>query len=173
MSTKSTTAWQVPVADLLRHPGAKRDITASGDLGDVAVTASRVPKGTETTFDGVIESLDGGAVRVRGGVTTSWEGECRRCLGPASGNLNVEVSELYERVPESEDIYPLAADRLDLQPLVRDAIYLELPQAPLCQADCQGLCPECGADRNTVDCGHAIDELDPRWAALRELGEQN
>jgi uncharacterized protein len=164
--------WLVPIGDLLRHPGTKRDVAASGVLADVAVTASRVPAGAESAFSGTVESLDGGAVRVRGRITTTWTGECRRCLGPAAGNLDVEVSELYERVPESEDIYPLPADRLDLEPLVRDAIYLELPQAPLCRADCQGLCPECGADRNTVDCGHAVDELDPRWAALRELGEQ-
>ena len=165
--------WLVPIADLLRHPGSKREVTAAGPMGDVAVTASRVPDGTETAFSGVIESLDGGAVRVRGRVVAHWEGECRRCLGPAAGDLDVEVSELYERVPESEDIYPLPTDRFDLQPLVRDAIYLELPQAPLCQAECQGLCPECGADRNTADCGHVIDTMDPRWAALRELGEHN
>ena len=162
----------MPIGDLLRHPGAKREVTASGELGDVAVSASRVPPGTETSFTGVVESLDGGAVRVRGRIRSHWEGECRRCLGQAAGDVDVEVSELYEREPESEDIYPLPTDRLDLQPLVRDAIYLELPQAPLCRADCQGLCPECGADRNTVDCGHAVDELDPRWAALRELGQK-
>ncbi|HUR76751.1 MAG TPA: DUF177 domain-containing protein [Acidimicrobiales bacterium] len=165
--------WQVPVADLLRHPGSKRDVEVTGDLSDVAVTASRVPSGGLASFAGTVESLDGGAVRVRGRVRTTWEGECRRCLGDASGDLDVDVGELYEREPESEDIYPLTADRLDLEPLVRDAIYLELPQAPLCKADCRGLCPECGADRNTVDCGHAVDEMDPRWAALRELGDQN
>src|SRR5436190_16243975 len=98
--------WLVPIADLLRHPGAKRDVTAAGELRDIAVTASRVPPDAETTFDGTIESLDGGAVRVRGRVVTRWVGECRRCLGPASGDLAAEVSELYEREPESEDIYP-------------------------------------------------------------------
>jgi uncharacterized protein len=172
MST-ATSVWSIPIGDLLRHPGARRDISASGDLGDIAVTSSRVPPGTLTDFTGLVESLDGGAVRVKGTIHTGWVGECRRCLGPAEGALEVEVSELFERVPESEDIYPLGADRLDLEPLVRDAIYLELPQAPLCKDDCQGLCPECGADRNTVDCGHAVDDMDPRWAALRELGPEN
>jgi DUF177 domain-containing protein len=171
--SRTTTSWIVPVADLLRHPGARKEVATSGDLGEIFVTASRVPPNTSTDFDGVVEALDGGAVRVRGEIRTRWVGECRRCLGPAEGDLDVEVSELFERVPESEDIYPLGADRLDLEPLVRDAIYLELPQAPLCKADCQGLCPECGADRNTVDCGHAVDAIDPRWAALRELKPEN
>jgi uncharacterized protein len=165
----ATGPWVVPIGDLLRHPGTKRDVTAAGDIGDIAVTGSRVPTGTETSFDGTAESLDSASVRVRGRVTTRWEGDCRRCLGPAAGDLVIDVTELYESTPDAEDIYPLLADRLDLEPLVRDAIYLELPQAPLCMADCQGLCPECGADRNTVDCGHVVDDMDPRWAALRDL----
>ena len=165
--------WSVPVAELLRHPGARREIEVAGQLGDVHVSASRVPPGAETLVTGVVESLDGTTVQFKGRVQVRWTGECRRCLGEAHGDLEIEVHELFERAPESEDIYPLTADRLDLEPLARDAIYLELPQAPLCKADCQGLCPECGADRNTVDCGHAVGGINPRWDALRGLGEQN
>ncbi|MBA2609718.1 MAG: DUF177 domain-containing protein [Actinobacteria bacterium] len=165
--------WSIPVAELLRHPGTRREVDLSGDLGDIRVTASRVRPAVEIQVGGTIKSLDNVTVEFRGTVRAPWDGECRRCLGPAEGDLTVDVHELFERAPESEDIYPLLADRLDLEPLARDALYLELPQAPLCKADCQGLCPECGADRNTVDCGHAVDELDPRWDALRELGEKN
>lgn len=165
--------WSVPVAELLRHPGTKRAVSAEGDLGDVAVTSSRVPNGANTLVTGTVEGLDGKTVEFRGTVSSSWEGECRRCLGPAFGTMSIEVHELFERAPESEDIYPLQADRLDLEPLARDALFLELPQAPLCRAECQGLCTECGADKNTVDCGHVIDTTDPRWDALRELGERN
>ena len=165
--------WSVPVTDLLRHPGTRREIEVSGELGDIAVTASRVPPGAEVAVSGMVESLDATTVQFKGHIQTDWVGECRRCLGEAAGHLDVEVQELFERAPESEDIYPLAADRLDLEPLARDAIYLELPQAPLCRADCQGLCPECGADKNTVDCGHVIDTTDPRWDALKGLSETN
>jgi uncharacterized protein len=165
--------WSVPVAELLRHPGARREIEVSGTLGDIAVTASRLPEGAIAQVTAVVESLDTITVQCKGRVRVPWVGECRRCLGEAHGELDIEVRELFERAPESEDIYPLQADRVDLEPLARDAIYLELPQAPLCKADCQGLCPECGADRNTVDCGHVVDGLDPRWDALRDLGEQN
>jgi DUF177 domain-containing protein len=165
--------WSVPVAELLRHPGSKRDVELAGDLGDIAVTGSRVRPRAETHVTGIIESLAHTTVQFKGTVTAPWEGECRRCLGPAVGDLTVEVHELFERAPESDDIYPLQADRLDLEPLARDALYLDLPQAPLCMADCQGLCPECGADKNTVDCGHVADDIDPRWDALRGLGEKN
>ena len=51
-----------------------------------------------------------------------------------------------------EDTYPLEGDQLDLRPLVRDALLLELPLAPLCREDCRGLCAECGADLNLGPC---------------------
>ncbi len=56
--------------------------------------------------------------------------------------------------------------------LARELLALELPMAPLCRDDCAGLCPACGADRNTVDCGHDTTPTDPRWGALTELREQ-
>jgi uncharacterized protein len=75
-------------------------------------------------------------------------------------------------VPEPEpdgDDYPLGPDgSLELDQMARDAIGVELPFSPLCRADCKGLCPVCGGDRNLGECpGHA--EIDPRWAALEQL----
>ena len=71
--------------------------------------------------------------------------------------------------PLEGETYPLDDDTLDLEPLVRDALLLELPLAPLCTEDCAGLCPSCGADRNETQCDCRVDDTDPRWAALRSL----
>ena len=57
---------------------------------------------------------------------------------------------------------------LDPEPMVRDAVVLEMPFSPLHSPDCKGLCPICGGDRNLGECpGH--DETDPRWSALASL----
>ena len=55
------------------------------------------------------------------------------------------------------------------EPMVRDALLLELPLAPLCSADCAGLCATCGANHNLTRCECVTTEIDPRWAALRSL----
>ena len=61
---------------------------------------------------------------------------------------------------------------LDLEPVLRDAVVLALPQNPLCGPDCPGLCPECGA-RLADDPDHTHGEaIDPRWSALSQLAEQ-
>jgi len=67
-----------------------------------------------------------------------------------------------------EDAYPLEGDELDLEPLARDAVLLDLPLAPLCSVDCRGLCPQCGANWNLVTCD-CVPTGDPRWSALDAL----
>jgi uncharacterized protein len=39
----------------------------------------------------------------------------------------------------------------------------------LCREDCKGICPECGIDRNTGECSCVADDIDPRWAALKNF----
>jgi uncharacterized protein len=85
-------------------------------------------------------------------------------------DLLVHVGELYERNPLEGETYPLSDDDIvDLEPLIRDALLLELPAVPLCRPDCKGLCPSCGVDHNLTSCDCSDAEPDPRWDALRSL----
>jgi uncharacterized protein len=53
-------------------------------------------------------------------------------------------------------------------PLVEELLQLEIPLKPLCRPDCRGLCPRCGADRNTTPCD-CREEGDARLAKLKSL----
>lgn len=146
--------------------------TRSGPLDGLRVTGARVPDHADITIDALLEMASGHSMLVTGTVTAPWEGECRRCLHQATGTLTSAVRELYEDHPQPEaeqESYKLKGDELDLEPLVRDAVLLELPQAPLCAEACAGLCPECGVDRNKGACSCKTDTTDPRWAALDVL----
>jgi len=159
--------FQVNVASLLKSPGTVQRERRSGVLGGLVVTSSHVPAGAEVTVDVALEAVHGG-VMAHGAVRVSWEGECRRCTGRATGELEAEVRELFEEDSDPETTYPLRGDQLDLERLARDAVLLELPAAPLCREDCRGLCPNCGADWNEGPCG-CEPAPDPRWAALDAL----
>ena len=161
----------VNVAVLLRRAGSRRDEHRSAPLPGLAVTGSRVPDGSDVAVDVVLESLGGSTVVANGSVSADWEASCRRCLGPASGAVHVDVRELFERGADGEETYPLRGDQLDLEPLARDAVLLALPLAPVCADSCAGLCPTCGVNRNEVTCTCETDERDPRWAALDDLRE--
>jgi uncharacterized protein len=58
---------------------------------------------------------------------------------------------------------------IDIDELVTEEILLAVPDHVLCDEKCQGMCPVCGVDRNSNDCGCETQKIDPRWAGLKEL----
>jgi uncharacterized protein len=157
----------VHTAALRRSVGTRRAEHRQGALEGLDCSGSAVPAGADVSADVVLEAVIGG-VSVTGTVSAPWVGACRRCLAPASGELRMAVRELYTDEGDGEDTYRLEGDDVDLEPLVRDAVLLELPQAPVCREDCAGLCPWCGAERNQGPCG-CTPPADPRWQALDQL----
>ena len=156
----------VPVVSILRSREPRRELFA-GVLDDLFVTGSSVPLGAQVTVDVVLEPL-GAAIEAIGTVAAPWVGECRRCLKPVDSRLVVHVREIFEERPVEEETYLLANGQIDLEPMAREAVVLELPQAPLCREDCQGLCTVCGTDLNEGVCS-CEPAIDPRWAGLEQL----
>lgn len=158
----------VVVADLLRSPGSTREVEIEAVLDELWVLGSAVPAGRPIRVEVRLEAVNQGVV-AKGHVHAPWTAECRRCLRAIGGHIDAEVLEVFEDRPVEGETSKLHHDRIDLEPVAREAVLLELPLAPLCEDDCAGLCPECGADRNAGDCGHTLETTDDRWSALREL----
>ena len=57
---------------------------------------------------------------------------------------------------------------VDLTESLRQAALLGMPQKMLCAAECRGLCPHCGVNRNREACPCAEQAGDPRWDDLPE-----
>jgi len=122
----------------------------------------------EMRFELVAEHIDGG-IWVRGSVLGRYEASCRRCLVEIRQPFRFEAAELYRPAGEVwEEGYVIKETSIDLGPLVRDTVLLNLPTDPLCREDCAGLCPRCGVNLNDEPHDHP-PEIDARWTALREL----
>lgn len=160
--------FQIPVADLMRRPGASRAVTVSESLAGLGDETVSVPGDQPVAVDIALERIPEGIV-VRGTVRAPWQAVCCRCLEPVGDEVSVHVDELFEPDPLPGETYKLDAESLDLEPMVRDSLVLELPLAPVCREDCAGLCPSCGVNRNESTCDCTSDDSDPRWAALRSL----
>jgi uncharacterized protein len=167
--------------ELGRRPGSQRDVVitvpAPAELG---IEVLSVPEGSPVELDLRLEAVMEG-VLVTGTATAGLEGECARCLEPIDDEIDVRFQELYvyadqhDKAVEHDDhdlddeTSRLEDDMLDLEPLLRDAVVLALPFTPLCEDDCPGLCAECGA-RLADDPEHSHDApIDPRWAGLTAL----
>jgi uncharacterized protein len=170
-----TRAFLIPVGSLLRRPGTSKEATFLAPFDPDGVLAAM--------WEGAAEVVPGADVEVRltltsylGGVAASgvlvapWRASCRRCAGDASGVLEARVAERFApgAGPDDDDAYPLDDETVDLTALVRDAVVLELPLAPLCRDECAGLCATCGQDRNEATCT-CQPTTDPRWATLDAL----
>jgi len=89
--------------------------------------------------------------------------------------LRPQIREIFEPRPVEGETYAMAEDIVNLEPMVRDAVLLALPLAPLCAADCRGPAPELFPARVAGDGEESEEEegpgliSDPRWAALAEL----
>ena len=73
---------------------------------------------------------------------------------------------------EDEDILLLQGTGLELDPVVTDEVIFAMDTKNLCREDCKGRCPKCGKDMNEGSC-RCKPEMDPRWAALSALLEQD
>jgi uncharacterized protein len=163
-----TRPFVVNVTTERRSPGVQRRVHVEGDLPDLGTSAAAVPAGAGISGDVLVEAMTDGRVTVTGSLRAPWRGECRRCLEAVEGEVDVDVQEVFEPHPSEEaETYPLDGDTVDLEPMVRDAVLLALPLAPLCEDDCAGPDP---ADHPVVVGDDADgDAEDPRWAALKEL----
>ncbi len=124
-------------------------------------------------------------IRLRAHFDGKFELLCARCLEPVQIPLAGDFDLIYrpaaveneagERaISEDEtEIGYYEKSGLLLEDAVREQVLLNLPGRALCQQECKGLCPKCGANRNLADCGCVVEPADPRWNALAELGIGN
>jgi len=173
--------------ELGRRPGSQLEkqltVSAPAELG---IEVLRVPEGSPVHLDLRLEAVMEG-VLVTGEAEAELEGECVRCLVALEDDVHVRFQELFvyadkhARAEEhsregdsglDDETRVLEDDLLDLEPLLRDSVVLALPFQPLCEDDCPGLCAECGA-RLADDPDHAHEApIDPRWAGLADLEQE-
>jgi uncharacterized protein len=177
-------AFVVPVARVRRagdgrlHEVLVGEFDPDGTLGPASPVETAVPEHALAECDVVLETFTGGTggnggIMAKGTVRAPWHGVCRRCAAEVDGEVVATVKERFVEEADldpDDDAYPIENDALDLSPMVRDAVLLELPAAPLCRPDCKGLCPWCGTDLNERPCG-CVAPRDPRWANLDVLRE--
>ena len=123
-------------------------------------------------------------IRLRGKFSGNFQVPCARCVEPVEIPLAAEFDLIFrpaaadsdpaERsitAPETEIGYYLK-DSLLLEDVLREQVLLSLPVRTLCKPDCKGLCPRCGANRNSQTCTCEEGPNDPRWEALSGLRSQ-
>jgi len=112
-----------------------------------------------------LAELRGSEIHIRGHVATSLEASCDRCLGSVAIPVERDFDLFYRPVstiaraeevelPEDElDVGFFSGDGIELADVVTEQVILSVPMKVICQTECRGLCPVCGANLNVQKCG--------------------
>ncbi len=159
------------LAQIMDRPGAVVPFSCSVDLSDLQYGASH-PVTEPVEASGTVRNTAGVLV-MSGSIKTCLHGVCDRCATEFSREVEypiqaVLVEELANEENEDEWVFPLEGESANLQDIVRTVFVLNMESKLLCKPDCKGLCCQCGKNLNDGPCS-CQKELDPRFAALRQL----
>jgi uncharacterized protein len=122
-----------------------------------------------------------GQIRIAGELSTKIEMVCARCLEPVIEEIDRNFDLLYQPLPkgprheeerlkdDETEIGFFEGEGLFLADVLKEQVLLSLPMKVICQSDCRGLCPTCGANLNHEECRCETHSSDPRLAPLARL----
>jgi DUF177 domain-containing protein len=122
-----------------------------------------------------------GQIRVTGELETKIDMVCARCLEPVIEEIHRDFDLFYQPLPkgtrheegrlkdDDTEIGFFEGEGLFLADVLKEQVLLSLPMKVICQSDCRGLCPSCGAYLNHEECRCETHSSDPRLAPLARL----
>ncbi len=162
----------------VKAEGSEFDFSVKALDLDLEVDGFKFPEPIEIQL---IATRSGDEIICQGQVSTAIEAECSRCLELFEKQINSDLQFVIQFLdvggPEDSGdddfiVLPKTAEDYSIDDRVREAIIMELPIKPLCEANCKGLCSMCGGDLNETDCGCTQDKTDERWDNLKQLFEE-
>jgi uncharacterized protein len=166
----------VDISRLGRRPGSTFTIQETvPSPARIGLDLIAIEKDAPLALDLRLESVSEGAL-VTGTVSAPTAGDCARCLTPITGDVEIYLTELFaypdsatDDTTDADELGRVVDHTVDLEQAIVDAVGLALPFAPVCEEDCEGLCPQCGVAMATAEPGHQHEQIDPRWAKLTEM----
>ena len=159
------------LSKIIACPGASVSFSTSLDLSDLRY-GNCYPVSEPVQAEGSVRNTAGVLV-MTGKIFTTIHGVCDRCASDFTSDVEfpldvVLVTELSNEENEDEWVFPLEGDSADLDDIIRTVFVLNMDSKLLCKPDCKGICCRCGKNLNHEACS-CQKELDPRFAALRQL----
>lgn len=177
-------ALKIDVSGLLKSTGGAETLLIKEILPPVEKGHEPVTVVGPVEADVILREA-GGTVRADGKVRAEVEMNCARCLKGFRQRVEQGFSEIYRprgafrgeepEEPEEEQAFAIEDNKIDLKPLLMQALVLAVPFKPLCRETCLGLCPVCGGalEEGTHDHGETEEEETGYKAVLKRYKEQH
>lgn len=170
----------ISLNELNKRETGKIDLNFSQKIDTINYCDSTYNLASPINLIGKISKNAKDEIRLVADVDFTMIDNCSRCLEPVEVLINYTIDgflvsdDFDEDEFEDYDAFIIESDEIDLVKIIEQTLDFNIPNKVLCKEDCQGLCPDCGANLNkeTCSCSEiAIDEddIDPRFAKLKDM----
>ena len=168
------------IIDLANLGTSAKEIDLEFDPVEIDLEGELIELKGKTLFNGEVERVDAKG-HLSGTVKADVLLNCTRCLEPIERRFEFPFRAIFVHSGQEDtnaeaevsdddlDESLVPGGQIDMAEVIREQLLLAVPEQIFCREDCRGLCPKCGSNLNLIDCKCADDEVDPRWAALKNL----
>lgn len=122
-------------------------------------------------------------IRVSGRVSTPLVLTCSRCLVDYESAVDSSFTIVFRRGTQVEAVLEgetelseqdlvsaiYSGEEIDLTHEIEEQVAMDVPLKALCREECQGLCPDCGADLNQANCSCPKEKFNFKFSALKDF----
>lgn len=158
------------VSDIIRSNGASIDVEFNEIIEGLNTYENGYEFDSPVSFKGKLTNVKG-ILRLSGHVDVEYGVKCYRCLKDLKHTMGFDIIENFVSVNDSTDdeFYSYEGYSVKIDKALKDNIILNLPMKQVCDAECKGLCPKCGANLNEKVCDCSEDEINPQMEKLKNF----
>lgn len=162
----------IDVSGILKELGGRIEVNGEVEIGEFEFSGERYSLEAPLKVSGII-SNNGKALVLTADVEAELCTRCARCLDEIIVDAGFSMEESFaqseSKIPEDDEIIVFDGYTIELDDIIEDNLIMNIEGRYLCEEDCKGLCPQCGANLNDGECGCNREFIDPRWSGLADL----
>lgn len=169
----------INLTDVLTSEGKVVGKQAETEITELHCRMGDFPVRDKTPLSLTLTNLGINKAAVRGRMELTLAMNCDRCLKTVLQKITLDFTrqvcgpDEYEGDTEEDDQNFMDGYQLNVDDLIKNECFMNLPVKVLCKPDCKGICLMCGKDLNTGKCDCNTFVPDPRMARIKDIFDAN
>lgn len=170
----------INLTEVLTSEGKTESVQMQTEICEISGRMGTFSIIEKTPLSLILTNIGTNKASIQGSMVLSLTMECDRCLKPLVHKIELD----FIRVVTGPDLYKQETDddneqnfmdgyQLNVEDLIVNECFINLPMKVLCEPDCKGLCKICGKDLNTGSCECDTFIPDPRMAGIKDIFDAN
>lgn len=133
----------------------------------------------KTPLSLILSNLGMNEASIMGKMEITFAVNCDRCLKPIEKKVVIDFTRTvtgpdeYKAEDSDDEQNFMEGYELNIDDLIKDECFMNLPTKVLCRPDCKGICLRCGKDLNMGECDCDTFIPDPRMARIKDIFNAN